>query len=395
MKLVIYHNIMWARYKAAVFSVLYRQTAASGVDLKIYQIAETESDRVALSPVDTDWHSYPYELLFKGAYSSVPKFKLVRELARRAWADEADLTILTGYERPEIWIQALILFLRHKRFAWFCDSTVYDNPQTTLRGLAKRVLFWMADGIFCYGQRSQQYLSLYGVPNGKIFIRRQAAALPQEYSKEAVLRRRAASASSPERPRYLYVGRLSPEKSIEQLFLAFSKVVAQYPFASLVVVGRGPQENALRRLADQLGISSSVEFAGAKFDEALIDEYYQATCLVLPSRSEPWGLVVNESLSYGCPAIVNFRCGCVPELIIDGITGHSFEDENIQDLTEKLLAAPAKFKDSLATARSCLDKIAEFTPIVAGAGILRGAATITGRDSRAAKLDKNSNEYPQ
>lgn len=377
MKLIIWHNIMWARYKAAVFSALYQQTAASGVDLTIYQIAETDSDRVALSPVDTSWHSYPYVLLFKGAYSNLPKLKLFRELARHALKDQADLTILTGYERPEVWGQALILFFRRKRFAWFCDSTIYDNPQNWLKGLAKRALFGMATAIFCYGQRSAEYVSLHGVPRSKIFIRKQAAALPLNYSQEVILRRRSALAVGADRPRFLYVGRLSPEKSIDLLLCAFSRVILQNPAASLVIVGHGPQERDLKRFSVELGISAHVEFAGANFDEALVDQYCRATCLVLPSRSEPWGLVVNESFSYGCPAIVSHRCGCVPELVVEGKTGFSFKHESLTDLVEKLVAAPRTFADIEAVAKICFNQVGNFTPRTSAEEILCAFRGIT------------------
>src|SRR4051812_46965127 len=105
MKLTIWHNIMWARYKAAVFSALHREATRSCIDLTIYQIAATESDRVDLSPVDASWHDYPYHLLFSGAYSSIPRLQLLKALIKHTWNSDADVTILTGYERPEIWLQ--------------------------------------------------------------------------------------------------------------------------------------------------------------------------------------------------------------------------------------------------------------------------------------------------
>ena len=52
--------------------------------------------------------------------------------------------------------------------------------------------------------------------------------------------------------------------------------------------------------------------------------FERGAALVLPSHSEPWGLVVNESLSYGCPVVVSDICGCVPDLVLDGVTGYSF-----------------------------------------------------------------------
>lgn len=381
MKISIWHNIMWARYKAVVFSALHREATARGDRVTVYQIAETELRRASLSPVDASWHEYPYLLMFERAYSEIPKQKLFWRLARQVWSDDADVTILSGYERPEVWLQVVILLLRRRRFAFFCDSTIFDKEQNLSKGLAKRVLFALADGVFCYGERAASYVAHYGTPREKIFIRKQAAALPHDYSAEAVLMSRIERAPSPSNPRYLYVGRLSEEKSLDKLLYAFAEVLKKIPQARLVIVGKGALEQELVSIAARLGVEKNVEFAGAKFDAALTDEYLSATCLVLPSYSEPWGLVVNESLSFGCPAIVSSRCGCVPELIIEGETGYSYSWESARDLVDRLLRAPERFKEVTSTARNCIEQVSGFTPLAAAQGILEGAAKICRREA--------------
>jgi glycosyltransferase involved in cell wall biosynthesis len=104
--------------------------------------------------------------------------------------------------------------------------------------------------------------------------------------------------------------------------------------------------------------------------------FMRSTALVLPSHSEPWGLVVNESLSYGCPVVVSKNCGCVPELVIDGVTGFSFETGDIGGLSTAMLAALELSRDRVKTAQNCLRIIAEFTPERAAAQILEGCERI-------------------
>src|SRR6202035_201046 len=116
-----------------------------------------------------------------------------------------------------VWLQALILTLKRRRFAFFCDSTIFDNRQTLIKSIAKRFIFNWADGIFCYGLRAMEYMTFYGVPKNRIFIRCQAAALVENYSATAALQQRLSLAPERGRPRYLYVGRLSPEKSLDHL----------------------------------------------------------------------------------------------------------------------------------------------------------------------------------
>src|SRR4051812_6916735 len=67
----IWHNILWSTYKGAVFSELHKNARKAQLDTKVFQIAETERARMSLSGVDLSRHTYPYTLMFKGAYESV------------------------------------------------------------------------------------------------------------------------------------------------------------------------------------------------------------------------------------------------------------------------------------------------------------------------------------
>jgi len=154
------------------------------------------------------------------------------------------------------------------------------------------------------------------------------------------------------------------------------KVRAHYRNATLRVVGAGTQREELIQLRDQLGLAAYVAFVGSLDLEALASEYARATCFVLPSRSEPWGLVVNEALSYGCPVVVSDNCGCSPELVHEGVTGFVFETDNIGDLEEKLLAASNGFIDASISAQHCLDLISAYTPERAAHETLRGCVKI-------------------
>ncbi|MCK1434944.1 glycosyltransferase [Bradyrhizobium sp. 15] len=372
MKLSIWHNIMWSRYKAAVFSALQTLCEERAVKLQVYQIAETASQRAGLSPTDTSWHRYPYNLLFQGSYEAIPKLSLFWSVAKRSWVDDSDVVILAGYDKLEYWIQAAILLARGKTFACFCDSTMHDRQQRFLPGLFKRIFFGWCAGIFCYGVRAAEYVKLYGATSKKIIHRCQAAALYAEYTEELAHNRRLHEFDESGPARYLYVGRLSPEKSIDHLILAFDRVKKAKSDAKLVLVGSGSEEHQLRHLCRRLGLEDAIEFAGPKSGESLFAEYLKATALVLPSYSEPWGLVVNEALSHGCPVVVSDRCGCVPELVSDGQTGYSFRWGDLDDLSEKLQAV-ARLQHTALVSQVCLNQIAPYTPESAARSILDGS----------------------
>lgn len=375
----LFHNILWSKYKGGVFSALHRKLTVECPKFTFVQIAETDGDRIGLSEVDLSYHKYPFKLLFKGAYSAVPKWTLLHTLFNQVWLTPADLVLLPGFHTTEFWAMLLAAKLRGKVVGVFCDSTEYDRPRSYLKGLFKRLFFSRCDVFFGYGQRSHDYLKMYGANPAHIYFRCQAAALPHDYDASTVLARRAALAPANDAPRFLYVGRLSPEKGLDTQLHAFAQVIKSLHNARLVLVGSGPSKDSLQELTKQLGLTNSVEFTGSKDVDALREEYLRASCFVLPSTSEPWGLVVNEALSYGCPVVVSHRCGCVPELVVDGVSGYVFTAGDVGDLAEKMLTAAREFSDPRVTADKCLSVILVYSPEAAARQILDGCKVTLAR----------------
>ncbi len=111
-------------------------------------------------------------------------------------------------------------------------------------------------------------------------------------------------------PRFLYLGRLVPQKGLEWLLRAFSEVEAP---ARLDVAGEGPQEDGMRRLARELNITGNVIFHGWVGSKQVEDLMRQARAVVFPSMwHEPAGLVSLEAAAYGRPVIAS-RSGGIPE----------------------------------------------------------------------------------
>jgi glycosyltransferase involved in cell wall biosynthesis len=373
MRIAIYHNILWSKYKGVVFSQVHLDGEPRGITPSFIQIAETENIRLGLGSVDLSYHNYPFRLLFHGAYDNAPVIRRIGALARDLYKYPVDLVIMPGYHRAEYWAMlAVCIVLRRKR-AVFCDSTTIDRPKAAWRELAKRWFFRLCNGFFCYGIRSKEYLMSYGVSESKIAYRCQAAALPRDYSAAKILSDYESSwRGRADEPYFLYVGRLSSEKGLDDLFAAFSAIYDRFPRAKLDLVGSGPLAQELAHSVAERNMSHAISFLGSKNLEEIAVLFQRCTALVLPSHSEPWGLVVNEALSYGCPVVVSSACGCVPDLALDGLTGYSFEYGNVDDLV-KALDAVRHFSDKrVEVARKCLEVISHYTPERASAQILDG-----------------------
>lgn len=317
----VWHPILWSNYKARVFSNLYSLARLRGYEYKFVQIAESESARTGLGSPNLAEHQYPYQLLFKGFRERIPKLILYAKVLRVALLSDDELTLIYGFGEIECWIVLLGVLIRRKKIAVVIDGTLRDTPFAWWKYFLKRVFVSLCDGCLCYGERSSQYAVSLGMSPHRIQIRCQAPALGQDYVPEKALLKRRTREFDNTPPVYLFVGRLVRSKRIDVLIRAFFEIQKDYPGATLRVIGVGEELEPMVELVEDLSISGSVHFLGAKFGDDLWEEYSASNCLILPSLSEPWGLTANEALSFGCPVIASEQCGCVPELIIEGLTG--------------------------------------------------------------------------
>lgn len=110
------------------------------------------------------------------------------------------------------------------------------------------------------------------------------------------------------------VGRLTVQKGLPNLLRAFKIVVDYEPKTLLLLVGSGEQRNELISLAAELGIGQNVFFASFQRGQRYRDAYAVADLFVMPSVSEPFGLVALEAIGYGTPVLVSRQTG-VSEMI--------------------------------------------------------------------------------
>src|SRR5206468_3929765 len=115
------------------------------------------------------------------------------------------------------------------------------------------------------------------------------------------------------------------EKNLSRLIRAYHLYREQDTVEpwDLVLVGGGPEEISLRRQVNESALKG-VWFAGTRQIDDLPIYYALAKCFVLPSVSEPWGLVVNEAMASGLPVLVSDRCGSA-ELVQNGNNGFVFD----------------------------------------------------------------------
>lgn len=116
-------------------------------------------------------------------------------------------------------------------------------------------------------------------------------------------------------PVLLYVGRISEEKGVKELPFIYGKAKKEIPGLQLVIAGKGPEEENLKREMPD------AKFLGWVEHNSLPDIYSAADLLILPSRFDTFGNVIVEAMSCGCP-VASYNTKGPRDIIENGISGY-------------------------------------------------------------------------
>ncbi|MGA0558495.1 glycosyltransferase family 4 protein [Larkinella sp. VNQ87] len=384
MKILIVHNILWAHYKATVFSELHRLSPLYESTVHVLQIAQSEQSRAKLGKPDQLPDQYSYELLFDTYIEEVSTAAKFRALWERMRTYQPDVMLLTGYYDPaQIALMALAKAHGTKVIIQN-ESTPVDQVRSGLKEWVKSRVIALADGFFCFGTPQANYLLQLGVRPEKILVSNNAvvdnARLRHTYN-QATPHRLARQADMGLKPHnFIYVGRLATEKNLTALLAAFHQARQTKPASvdwGLLLLGDGDQKPALQAQIQQLGLSDSVKILPNQPWYRVPESLALADVLVLPSLSEPWGLVVNEAMACGMPVVVSNRCGCAPDLVQDGQNGYRFDPLRPGELAERLRQFTTGQADLFLMGQRSEQLIASFDPSVVARKMMEGFVKVS------------------
>jgi 1,2-diacylglycerol 3-alpha-glucosyltransferase len=304
-------------------------------DITLIGLCRSESVRewsFPESPVGVD-----FRILSAEQYERANKAQLWRRMVESFEECRPDAVVLPGY--GERLVRKAAVWAHVRGIATVAMSATQRNDRQRLAPLEAVKGRWMRrnyDSAFVGGERATAYLEDLGFPRDRIW--RGFNVVDGDYFAEGTreIREREADYRRdyglPTRY-FLYVGRLAAEKNVQSIlraYAAYRRETSSAPW-SLVIVGSGPEEAALRRMVDAERLDG-VHWAGFRQIEELPVFYALAGALVLASISEPWGLVVNEAMASGLPLIVSSRVGAVGDLVFPGINGYVFDPEDVPTL---------------------------------------------------------------
>lgn len=223
--------------------------------------------------------------------------------------------------------------------------------------LAHRALLRLYAAFLVVGRRNREFYLEYGIRPERLF------ACPHCVDNERFGRSADAARARREelRARWsvppaavcaLFAGKLQPVKNLDGLLAALEKARVRAPGLHLLIAGEGAERARLEATARDRALP--VSWTGFLNQSELPAAYAAADLLVLPSHSESWGLVVNEAMACGLPAIVSDAVGCAPDLVFEGETGWIVRCGDEVALADRLVEAsssPAELARRGAAAR--------------------------------------------
>lgn len=224
--------------------------------------------------------------------------------------------IIGGWDHPIYWLADFIS--PKKKNAVVIESSYHESNTAGLKGRIKKLFVSRISKAYVSGKAQKKILDYLNFKGESIITKgvgvfnyiQQPPFVPKTEVKK-----------------FLFVGRLTPVKNLPLLIKVFNSISS----LDLYIAGFGEQEEELKAMAD-----SNIHFLGAVENKRLPEVYQDMDVFILPSVSEPWGLVVEEALNNGLPVIISSKVGCAEE-IIDESNGLVFEVDSEESLKKAIL----------------------------------------------------------
>jgi glycosyltransferase involved in cell wall biosynthesis len=317
MKVLIIHNILWTHYKSVLFEAIEKQKTED-MEICVLQIAKNDISRKDMASPMVNY-SYKYHLLFDDYIENLPRFLKVKAVLKYIKSYKPDIVNVTGWAGDLSLTLAIIYsFFLGKKVIISNESTAFDHQRSFFKETIKKVLVKMSDAFIVFGKTSKDYLIQLGASPGQFIAEKGAVvddvqirkiyedALEEAYLKSAV----------PTSRNFIYVGRIISVKNIPLLIRSFQNIKTTVKEAAdwgLIILGNGVLDDVIASEIEKRN-EHIYKFDGV--DWQTVPKYFsKADCLVLPSNSEPWGLVVNEAMICGLGVIVSDACGCKDDLV--------------------------------------------------------------------------------
>ena len=314
----------FGRGSRPIISPLFDALRSRGIDLVVHYLHHVDASRSSLG-----WNAHP-ELARGELYTGMS----LRALERCAdWRQR--IHIIPGYSPP--FLLQLTGSLSSRRVPWIHWSE-HSWPRRrahltfSIKWLYGHLARYRALGALAIGDLARQEFIRWGIPSARIRF------LPYAVPRVAVPAGPEAPELPLEGPRFLYLGQLCPRKGIDLLLVAMRDVLAAHPNARLELAGKDQPGGLYEHMAERLEITHAVRFSGVVEADNVGSVLQRSEVLILPSRHDGWGVVLNEAASLGKALIASDACGAAHHLVTTEINGYRFPAGDRSALAGAMLA---------------------------------------------------------
>ncbi len=222
------------------------------------------------------------------------------------------------------------------------NQWIYDREQQGLMA---------ADTVIAVSNYTKTILvNRYGIPADKIRVVHNGHDQPIAKSTDII------TDVGTKPPLVLFLGRLTVQKNPWQ-FLETAKVIHELrPDVQFVMAGEGGMLNELMEKSCELGLTDCMAFTGKVSRDQVSSLYRQASCFVMPSLSEPFGLVALEAIGHGVPVVLSRQSGAA-EVIDHGFVVDFWDTERFADCILTILRETPLAEQLIAEAPNVLKRL--------------------------------------
>lgn len=265
--------------------------------------------------------------LFPGLKAEqISKTKVLKKLLSVLRAERPEVMFLCNYQRFTTLIFALCGRLLGAQVVLLGDSKFDDKPRSIMREILKRAFLLPYSAGLVSGRRSADYFSWLGIREDRIC---------HNYDSVSIERIRSyVDVPSPpdgtpfEERSFLVVARFVPKKALLSTLAAYleycelEKKRGSNP-RQLILCGDGEERTQLEEYVETHGLDTVV-FAGFVQAEEVAKWMSESLALILMSKEEQWGLVINEALAWGLPVLCSTNCGAADLLVRPDVNGYIY-----------------------------------------------------------------------
>ena len=219
---------------------------------------------------------------------------------------------ICGWNKIEYWIA--LFFSVNSTKVFICDS--FENNNNML-SIFKKIFLSMVDCVIVPGILHKNFIESLNFEK-KILVTKSVGIINTLKKKKFILKKK-------KNIKIIYIGRVSDEKNLGLLF----DLIKSSNNLSLTIYGR--DENKLESSFNN-EIKDKIKFKGSILNKKIKFEIKKYDLLILPSKFEPWGLVIEEAIYNGIPVISSNKVGCNRDLIANLKVGYVFKNNSLQSL---------------------------------------------------------------